>query len=311
MTEPAVERRAPNLLMCPPDFFTVAYEINPFMHTEVRVDIDSARGQWEHLKRTLEECGAEVEVQAPQPGLPDMVFTANAGLVVDGRAVPARFLHPERRGEEPFDRDELATRFEIRELPPGCYFEGAGDAMPAGPGSVILAGYQWRTSIQSHATLACLLSRPVKSVALVDPRFYHLDLALLPLGSDRALAVGPALDRHSATVVAAAVPMVEELDLDEGLAFVANAVVVGSHVVLDRCPPRVGQLLEGWGYTVVECPVREFLKAGGSCRCLTLSLNGGPHDTAAPRESSAGDGRRLRDASLTCSARPPNPPQLA
>src|SRR5881628_1456981 len=164
-----------------------------------------------------------------------MVFTANAGLVVDGLAVPARFLHPERRGEEPFDREELATRFEIRELPPGCYFEGAGDAMPAGPGSVILAGYRWRTSIQSHATLACLLSRPVKSVALVDPRFYHLDLALLPLGSERALA--------------------------EGLAFVANAVVVGSHVVLDRCPPRVGRLLEEWGYTVVECPVGEFLKA--------------------------------------------------
>lgn len=264
-----------SLLMCPPDHFTVAYEINPFMHAEVEVDNARAKEEWESLRSTLEACGAAVEVMDPQPGLPDLVFTANAGLVVDGVAVPARFLHPERRGEEPHDRAWLASAgLEVRDLPGEHAFEGAGDAMAAGPDRTILAGYRWRSSIGSHAVLAEVLERPVRSVALADARFYHLDLALLPLGSERALAVGAAFDRHAAAVIAAAVPEIEELTLEEGLGFCANAVVAGAAVVMHSCPPRVGRLLESWGYQPVEAPVGEFLKAGGSCRCLILDLGG-------------------------------------
>ena len=36
----------------------------------------------------------------PQPGLPDMVFTANAGLERNGTVLLSSFYHPERRGEE-------------------------------------------------------------------------------------------------------------------------------------------------------------------------------------------------------------------
>jgi N-dimethylarginine dimethylaminohydrolase len=260
-------------LMCPPEYFTVAYEINPFMHTEVRVDPERARVEWDALKRTLEECGAKVEIQHPEPGCPDLVFTANAALVKGDVAVPARFLHPERRGEEPYDHAWLAAHdYEVRELPEGAYFEGAGDAMPVGPDAAIFAGYRWRTSITSHAELARVLGRPVRSIALVDARFYHLDLALLPLGEQRAIAVGPAFDRYDATIVAAAVPDVWEVGVEEGLAFVANAVVVDDKVVMHTCPPSVGRTLEAWGFAPVECPVGEFLKAGGSCRCLTLKV---------------------------------------
>jgi N-dimethylarginine dimethylaminohydrolase len=262
------------MMMSPPDHFAVAYEINPFMHIAVAVDHERAVAQWEGLRDVVIGLGAEVRLQPPAPGLPDLVFTANAGLVLDGVAVPARFRHDERGGEEPLGRAWFAAQgLEVRELPGAHPFEGAGDAMPAGPDGVVLAGYRWRTSIAAHAPLARVLGRPVRSVALADPRFYHLDLALLPLGARRALAVGAAFDGYSRRVVAAVVPEVEELTLDEGLAFVANAVVVGDAVVLHRCPPRVGRVLAAWGYDAVEAPVDEFLKAGGSCRCLTLRLS--------------------------------------
>jgi arginine dihydrolase len=261
--------------MCPPKHYTVAYEINPFMHVEVEVDNQRAREEWEGLRRTLEKCGALVEAMEPVKGLPDLVFTANAGLVVDGVAVPSRFLHPERKGEEPHDRAFLASHgLEIRELPGGHPFEGAGDAMACGQGGVLLAGYRFRTSVMSHAELGATLTRPVRSLSLVDARFYHLDLALLPLDQDRALAVGAAFDRYAATVIREVIPLVEELTLEEGLGFCANSVVVGSHVVMHRCPTRVGHLLERWGFEPVEAPVGEFLKAGGSCRCLVLTLQG-------------------------------------
>ena len=276
MSGPAPGAGAPpaRLAMSPPDHFVVAYEINPFMHVAVAVDHERAAAQWDGLRAVLVGLGAEVRLQPPAPGLPDLVFTANAGLVLEGVVVPARFRHPERRGEEAVDRAWFAAQgLEVRELPGPHPFEGAGDAMPAGPVGVVLAGYRWRTGIGAHVELARALGRPVRSLALTDPRFYHLDLALLPLGPRRALAVGAAFDAYARRVVGAVVPEVEELSLDEGLAFVANAVVVGDAVVVHRCPPRVGRLLAAWGYEAVESPVDEYLKAGGSCRCLTLGLS--------------------------------------
>jgi N-dimethylarginine dimethylaminohydrolase len=259
--------------MCPPDHFTVAYEINPFMHAEVAVDQERAAEEWHGLRRAIEEAGAKVETMDAVPGLPDIVFTANAGLVLEGVAVPSHFLHPERRSEEPWDRAWFSKHgLEVRDLAGDQTFEGAGDAMLAGPDGVLLAGYRWRTSVDSHSALSKVLHRPVRSLALADPFFFHLDLALLPLGTDRALAVGPAFDSHAATVMSRTIPLVEELSLEEGLAFCANSVVVGRSVIMDQCPARVGRMLECWGYEPAEAPVSEFRKAGGSCRCLTLAL---------------------------------------
>lgn len=262
-------------LTCPPEHFTVAYEINPFMHREVAVDPYVAAEQWQALRDALERCGAKVETVEPRPDLPDLVFAANAGLVIGDVAVPSAFLHPERRGEEPVWREWFERHgFQVRALGDDRPFEGAGDAMVCGPDGTLIAGYRWRSVVESHVALGAVLERPVRSVPLDDTRFYHLDLALLPVGEQRALAVGAAFDHYAATVVAAAIPVVEELTLDEGLAFCANSVVAGDVVVMHSCPPRVGRVLERWGYEPLEVPVGEFLKAGGSCRCLTLALGG-------------------------------------
>jgi N-dimethylarginine dimethylaminohydrolase len=261
-------------LMCPPRHFGVLYEINPWMHREVPVDVDTAVEQWESLRRTLEDAGARVETIEQPEGVPDLVFTANAG-VVDAASrvfVPAHFRHPQRRPETPVFAGWFRARgWDVRQLPDGTRQEGAGDALPFA-GSFV-SGYRPRSDASAAAELTGLLGAPVRSLELVDERLYHLDLTFCPLDGRRAMCAPLGWDRYGRAVVEALVPEPLWLEDDEALAFCANSVVVGRVVVMPTCPPRLGRLLERWGFEVAVCPVGEFLKAGGGCRCLTLALD--------------------------------------
>ena len=259
-------------LVCPPEHFGVLYEINPWMHREVRVDLERARAQWEGLVAALRSAGAEIEVLDPVPGLPDLVFTANAGVVNGTQYVPSRFRHPQRQAEVPSDAAWFrAHGFRVDELPDGVCHEGAGDALPFGGG--LVSGYRWRSDAASHAHLSRLTGAAVRSVELVDERLYHLDLTFCPLDDRRAMVAPMAWDRYGRTVVEALVPEPLVLEEDEALSFCANSVVVGTTVLMPACPPPVGRRLEAWGFEPVVCDVGEFRKAGGGCRCLTLALD--------------------------------------
>src|SRR5688500_8480000 len=258
--------------MCPPEHFGVLYEINTWMHTEVPVDPDRAREQWDGLVATLRAAGAEVEVLDPVPGLPDLVFTANAGIVNGTQFVPARFRHPERQGETPHDVAWFeANGFTVDELPLGVSHEGAGDALPFG--SILLSGYRIRSDAASHAYLSTLTGAAVRSLELVDERLYHLDLTFCPLDDRHALIAPLGWDAYGRRVVEALVPEPLVLDDDATYEFCANSVVVGRTVVMPACTVEVGRQLEAWGFDVVVVDVSEFQKAGGACRCLTLALD--------------------------------------
>jgi arginine dihydrolase len=271
-------------LMCPPIHFGVLYEINPWMNHEVTVDPDRARAQWDRLVATLREAGAEVEVMEPHPDVPDLVFTANAGLVnaarTDGEAgqfVPSNFRHPERQPETPVNAAWFGGRgWRVDPLPDALDHEGAGDALPftrEGGRTVLLSGYSFRSDASAATELSRLLGCPVRPVQLVDPRLYHLDLTFCPLDGRRAMAAPLGWDAYGLKVVEALVPELLVLTDDEALSFCANSVVVDRTIVMPTTPPRVGRQLEAWGFEVVECPVGEFLKAGGGCRCLTLAVD--------------------------------------
>ena len=269
-------------LMCPPQHFGVLYEINPWMHREVAVEPDTAAAQWDTLVATLRTAGAEVEVMDPHAEVPDLVFTANAGLVNAGgdgagRFVPAHFRHPERQPETEVDAAWFAERgWAVDRLPEALDHEGAGDALPFTPErgrTVLLSGYSFRSDASAATELSRLLGCPVRPVQLVDPRLYHLDLTFCPLDDRPAIVAPLGWDTYGRKVVEALVPEPLVLTDDEALSFCANSVVVDRTVVMPTTPPRVGRRLEAWGFDVVECRVDEFLKAGGGCRCLTLSLD--------------------------------------
>ncbi len=270
-------------LVCPPDHFAVAYEINPYMHRQVHPDLERASAQFEGLVASLRGAGAAVELLDPVEGLPDLVFTANAGIVDGNRFVPSRFLHRERQGETPVDEAWFAAHgFEIEKIAGADPFEGAGDALPFGLDltedrsarhPVLVSGYRTRSSVHSHAALSEVLGVPVRSVELTDERYYHLDLVFCPLDSRRALVAPQGLDRFGIKVLEQLVPEPVWLDDAEAASFSANSVVVDNVVVMPACTPRLGRLLEGFGFEIALTPVDEFLKAGGGCRCLTLALD--------------------------------------
>jgi N-dimethylarginine dimethylaminohydrolase len=263
--------------MCRPQHFTVLYEINPWMHAEVRPDPDRAMEQFDGLMVQLRAAGAEIELMEPVEHLPDLVFTANAGVVNGRQFVPARFRHPERQGETAHDAQWFAARgFVVEWLPEGVVHEGAGDALPFGaPGGppVLVSAYRFRSDAASHPALSKLTGAPVRSVELADERLYHLDLTFCPLDDRRAMVAPLGLDAYGLKVIDALVPELLVLEDDEALAFCANSVVVGGNVIMPSCPPRLGRILEAWGFEVAVVPVDEFLMAGGACRCLTLALD--------------------------------------
>jgi N-dimethylarginine dimethylaminohydrolase len=263
--------------MCPPLHFGVLYEINPWMRTDVQVDHDLAGEQWEGLVATLRLAGAEVVTMDPRPEVPDLVFTANAGLVNGDQFVPSHFRHPERQPETDIDAAWFRERgFRVDRLPESLDHEGAGDAlpfMPEGRPPVLVSGYSFRSDAGAGEALSSILGCPVRSVQLVDERLYHLDLTFCPLDERRAMCAPLGWDRYGVSVMEALVPEPLWLEDDETLAFTANSVVVDRNVVMAKVPPRVGRQLEAWGFSPIETDVSEFLKAGGSCRCLTLALD--------------------------------------
>jgi N-dimethylarginine dimethylaminohydrolase len=269
-----------HFLLCRPVHFTVAYEINPYMHVQVHPDPELALAQHEGLETTLRAAGAQLEFLDPVAGLPDLVFTANAG-VVDGDAfVPSRFRHPERQGETVHDTAWFSARgFRLSHLPGDEPFEGAGDVLPfgahpaAGRGLVLVAGYRTRSAVGAQTGLGALLGVPVRTVELVDERFYHVDLVFCPLDERRALIAPQGLDRYGCRVLEELVPEPVWLTDDEAMSFCANSVVVGDVIVMPSCTVRLGRILEDAGLSVAVSPVGEFLKAGGGCRCLTLALD--------------------------------------
>ena len=262
----------PRLLMCPPTYFAIEYEINPWMSRLRGADPKLAEAQWTHLCDVLRRCGAEVELVEPRRGLPDLVFTANAGLVAGDRVILSRFRFPVRSGEEPVFRDWFATHgFTVEELPPDAFFEGAGDALECG--EHLFCGYHFRSEIRSHDIIARLLNRRVLSLQLADPRFYHLDTCFCPLSAGQAMYYPGAFDEYARRVLAAHISDLIEVSEHDALRFGCNAVCLGEHVVVPTgCTQLVADLCSR-GYRVHPVNLSEYLKSGGAAKCLTLRLD--------------------------------------
>jgi N-dimethylarginine dimethylaminohydrolase len=265
--------KTPRILMCPPDFYGIEYEINPWMNRAHGSSPERARQQWRGLHETLKAVGVQVELMTPRQGLPDLVFTANAGLVFGNRFFSSRFRHEVRARETPyFDAWFEAHGFVVETLPENMYFEGAGDALFCGP--ILYAGYRIRSDVKGHQHLGTILKRMVLPLELVDPRFYHLDTCFCPLAPDQALYFPGAFDSYGQKVLKTHIPRLLEVEEAEAARFACNAVVVGKTVILNAGSDQLARDLESWGYRCIPLELDEFLKSGGSAKCLTLRLDG-------------------------------------
>jgi N-dimethylarginine dimethylaminohydrolase len=274
----------PRVLMCPPEHYRIDYEINPWMNRLVGTDQAQSEEQWRALHDILVDLGATIERLQAVPGLPDLVFTANAGLIYGRLFVSSRFRHCVRQGETPYFEDWAKMHgFEVVELPPGGYFEGAGDALFCG--ETLFAGYRFRSDARSHQWIGDRLGVQVLPLELVDPRFYHLDTCFCPLDEDAAIYYPGAFDDYGRSVLKDRVGTLIEVSADEATSFSCNAVVVGRTVVLNAETPKLSRALVEAGYSVRPTSLTEFIKAGGSAKCLTLRLDG--EEAAAWRRNAA------------------------
>jgi lysine-ketoglutarate reductase/saccharopine dehydrogenase-like protein (TIGR00300 family) len=269
MTEPI------RILMCAPDHYDVDYVINPWMEGNIhKSSIDLAVEQWGKLHHVLQEV-AIVDLVEPQKGWPDMVFTANAGLVLGKNVVLSRFFHPERQGEEPHFKKWFADNgFQVFELPKDLPFEGAGDALLDREGRWLWAGYGFRSELDSHPYIAKWLDIEVVSLRSIDERFYHLDTCFCPLSGGYILYYPGAFDAYSNHLIERRVPEAKRIAIAEADAvnFACNAVNVGQTVVMNKASDSLKQQLNDAGFKIIETPLTEFLKAGGAAKCLTLRI---------------------------------------
>ena len=259
------------LLLCPPDYYGIEYEINPWMDRAHNAVPELARTQWGQFRKTLESLGCEIDLIAPQPSLPDMVFTANAGLVAGQKFIRSNFRFPERRREETcFEKWFIEHGYESARLPQDLYFEGEGDALLCG--EILFCGYRFRSDIRSHHVLGDMLGRLAISVELVQDRYYHLDTCFCPLANGSAMWHPAAFDEYAQKVIRHHVPELIEAGPEEAAHFACNAVVLGKNVVLADNSPKLCAALHARGYCTHELSMSEFIKAGGACKCLTLFI---------------------------------------
>jgi len=266
----------PTFLMCPPDLYDVNYVINPWMEGNVhRSSRQRAAEQWRQLHGALTQI-ARVELVDPQTGSPDMVFTANAGLVHRGIVALSSFLHPERQGEEPHFRKWFDdSGFSVREVPRSTPFEGEGDALFEVDGSRLWAGHGIRSRESSHAQLRQTWDVEVVPLRLVDPRFYHLDTCFCPLFGGYVMYFAAAFDADSLARIEKHFLPRKRITVSEAdaLRFACNAVNVGRTIVLNHVSDALRDQLQSLGFRVVQVVLTEFLKAGGAAKCLALRLS--------------------------------------
>jgi len=262
------------ILMCRPEYFGIEYEINPWMHVSVVVDHELAQTQWQALHRTYTDLDVSIELAEPVPGLPDMVFTANAAVVWDGKAVLSNFHHDERHREEMYWRAELERLgFDVYQIPHAVSFEGAGDALFVG--ETLFCGFGFRTDREAHDLVGPILGVEVVSLELADPRFYHLDTCFCPLNASTVLYAPDAFSSESARVIRDRVAHVIEVPVDVAAGFACNAMPVGDRVISSLAAGQLEKSLTDAGFVTVALPMSEYMKSGGGVRCLSLPLDAG------------------------------------
>lgn len=267
--------------MCPPQFYGVEYVINPWMEGNIgRAKPEVARRQWNALRTALAR-RTRIELIDPVPGLPDMPFTANAGLVHQDIFIPSRFRFLQRQPEVDYVTEWFRHRgYRIIDLPGQGTFEGEGDALFQPGEPLVWGGYGVRTALDVHRYLTEILQAEVVPLRLIDERFYHLDTCFCPLPGGRVIYYPEAFDPESVGIITARFPAEKRyaVSRSDALQFACNAAIVDHSFITNFVGEALRAQLCAWGYDAVVCPLSEFILAGGAAKCLVLQL---AHDVGA------------------------------
>ena len=272
--------------MCRPRHFDVSYRINPWMDPKAWAGSGealalTAEREWSAYHRALAANGAAIEFVPPEPRLPDLVFTANAAIVLDRRALLARFRHPERRREEPLFAAAFRTLQArglidtVAEPPDGLSLEGAGDCIWDQKRSLFWMGSGPRSDADAAKAIEDYFGVRCVALELVNPNYYHLDTAFCALASGDVIYYPGAFTQAGLALIRQEVAPARRVEIDgeDAARLAANAVCLGRTLILSSCSDALRRRLAKRGYTVIATPLPAFLRSGGSACCLTLRLD--------------------------------------
>ena len=270
-------------LMTDPRHFDVSYQINPWMEPAAWTDEQAqAAMRGSHVLRdAILATGALVETIPAVQGLPDLVFPANAAVVLDGKVLVARFLCAERQGEEAVFRaafEGLQGRGLVREvveLPEGVLQEGAGDAIWDIDRGFFWVGHGQRSTQSAIAAIEQAFGRPTVALPLASPRFYHLDTCFCPLSGGKLLYYPPAFTAEALANIQANVAPQDRIEAtdEEAGAFCVNAVNIGRTIIMAKAPQSLHVKLAAHNFSLGEIDLAPFILSGGGAYCMTLRLD--------------------------------------
>lgn len=259
------------LLMCRPNFFRIAYQINPYMDTSLQPDPRKLTEEYKQIVAAHIEAGRTVRFMDPDPDQPDMTYTANQALIRGKKAVLGN-LPPERAGETKFLRPWLeAAGFEVLDCP--FRFSGQGDAVPTGTGAV-LKGREWRSDPRSDDFIREALGYEIIPVHTISDAWYDDDLVFGVIRPGLIAVAWDVLDEPSKQVLRARDDLeFIDVSLEEAKHFVCNLVSDGQTVVMPEGGPMLAAELESRGFTVIQRSIEQLKLGGGAIRCTTLALD--------------------------------------
>ncbi len=276
----------PAFLMTDSSHFEVSYKINPWMTPEAwRKDEASnrtkAREAQRQLAAALRESGARTTIMDGVPGLPDMVFPANAAVILNKRALVSRFRFHERQGEERYFLSklrglmQLGVLTEVEHAPRGLWQEGAGDCMWDASRQTFWAGFGPRSSFESIQAIKDFFGVPTVALELVSSRFYHLDTCFVPLSGGEVLYYPPAFSKLALATIHDHVPAQSliEASADDAARFSVNAVNIGRDIIMAEPSEALSGKLQERGYSIRPVQLAPFIMAGGGAYCMTLRLD--------------------------------------
>ncbi len=274
------------LLMCRPDYFDVSYSINPWMHpadwqSNAPVLLQKSKDCWQAMEAAFRSLDVTIRLIPPQPALPDMVFTANSGIVLDGKVLLSRFRHKERQGEEKYFaqyfnklKDEGIIK-DVHSLPKNIFQEGAGDCAWDSIRQIFWAGYGPRSSKEAVPYIEAYFNKPVVALPLATEEFYHIDVSICPLSGGHVMYCPEAFKKEAISIIQEHVPgdKLIAVDSEDARNFALNAVNFNDKIVLSQCSNKLQNSLKERGYSVIMTPVETFSMSGGSVFCMTLRLD--------------------------------------
>ncbi len=260
------------ILLCPPTYFDIEYAINPWMHIEAKVNREKVLEEFKQLKQIYSKLGAQFNEIQPTKGLPDQVYTTDMGLPVGKLFIKSNFKYGQRKPEATIGAEYFTSLgYAIYNIPPSISFEGEGDLIKNG--DRYFMGWGQRTSYEAEEYLSIALQKEIIPLKLKNPSFFHLDTCFAPLNKDVAIYYPKAFSTDSKQTLAKYFKELIAIEQHDADVFACNLVILDKHIIIhEGLSPELKNKMEQYGFTVHSLDMTEYLKGGGSVKCVSLQI---------------------------------------